>query len=80
MFDFVYCFKGAGVGGLHDFFSEIEFLAVSDRGDRYLSESFGPMKNIDPSRSYNSLEVSATVLSVIVLHARFSIVCSENRP
>ena len=26
------------------FFSEIDFLIVSDRGDQYLSDAFGPMK------------------------------------
>ena len=31
-------------GGLHKFFSEIDFLVVSDRGDWYLSDAFGPMK------------------------------------
>ena len=35
--------KGAG-GGLQEFFSEIDFLVVSDRGDWYLSDAFGPMK------------------------------------
>ena len=29
-------------GGLHEIFSEIDFLVVSDRGDRYLSDAFGP--------------------------------------
>ena len=40
---------------------ETDFLVVSDRKDRYLSDAFGPMKNIVPSRNYNRLEVSATV-------------------
>ena len=31
-------------GGLHEIFSEIDFLVVSDRGDRYLSEAFSPLK------------------------------------
>ena len=31
-------------GGLHENISEIDFLIVSDRGDRYLSDAFGPMK------------------------------------
>ena len=34
--------KGAG-GGLHEYFSEIDFLVVSDRGDQYLSNAFVPM-------------------------------------
>ena len=34
----------------HGKFSEIDFLFVSYRGDRYLSDAFGPMKNIVPSR------------------------------
>ena len=38
--------KRAGVGGLHDFFSEINFLVVSYRGDRYLSDAFGPIQRI----------------------------------
>ena len=42
-------------------FAEIDFLVVSDRGDRYLSDAFGPMKNIVPSRKYSHLKVSATV-------------------
>ena len=28
------------------FFSEIDFLVVSYRGDRYLSDAFGPIKKI----------------------------------
>ena len=43
------------------FFQKINFLVVSDRGYRYLTDAFGPMKNIVPSRSYNRLEVSATM-------------------
>ena len=35
--------KGAG-GGLHEKFSEIDFLVVMYRGDRYLTDAFGPMK------------------------------------
>ena len=42
-------------------FSEIDQLVVSDRGDRYLADAFGHMKNIFTSRSYNLLDVSATV-------------------
>ena len=37
------------------------FLVISDRGDRYLSDALGLMKNIIPSQSYNRLEVSTTV-------------------
>ena len=33
-------------------FAEIDFLVASDRGDRYLSDAFGPMKNIFPSQNY----------------------------
>ena len=33
-----------GPGGLHEKFSETNFLVVSDRGDQYLSDAFGPMK------------------------------------
>ena len=33
-----------GAGGLHEIFSEIDFLVVSDREDWYLSDAFGPMK------------------------------------
>ena len=33
-----------GQGGLHENFAEIEILVVSDREDRYLSDTFGPMK------------------------------------
>ena len=50
-----------GGGGLHENFAEIDFMVVSDRGDRYLSDVFGPMKNIVPSRNYSHLKVSATV-------------------
>ena len=41
----------------------IDFLVVSDRGDQYLSDAFGPMKNIVPSQNYShlKLKVSATV-------------------
>ena len=35
--------KGAG-GGLHENFSEIDFLIVSDRGDEYLTAAFCPME------------------------------------
>ena len=56
------------------------FMVVSDRGDRYLSDAFGPMKNIVPSRSFNRLPVGGQCYSVIVLCARFSTVCPENRP
>ena len=52
--------KGAGEG-LHENFAEIDFLVVSDRGYRYLSDAFGPMKNIVPSRNYIHLKVSAAV-------------------
>ena len=31
-------------GGLHENFSEIDFLVVPYRGDQYLSDAFGPMK------------------------------------
>ena len=53
---YIYLFKGT-----EGYFSEIGFLIVSDRGDQYLSDAFGPMKNIVPSRSYSQSEVSATV-------------------
>ena len=33
-----------GREGLHENYAEIDFLVVSDRGDRYLSDAFGPMK------------------------------------
>ena len=33
-----------GHGGLHEIFSEIDFLIVYDRGDLYLSDAFGLMK------------------------------------
>ena len=39
-------------GGLHENISEIDFLAVSDRGDRHLSDVFDPVEKILPSRSY----------------------------
>ena len=48
------------------FFAEIDFLVVSDRGDRYLSDAFSPMKNIVPSRNYSHLKVSTTVLLAII--------------
>ena len=41
-----------GPEGLHEIFSEIDFLLVSYRGDEYLSDAFGPIKNIVPSRSF----------------------------
>ena len=41
--------------------AEIDFSFVSNRGDQYLSEAFGPLKNIVPSQSYNQLEVSTAV-------------------
>ena len=57
-----------GRGGVFiDFFSEINFLVVSDRGDRYLSDAFGPMKKIVPSRSDNRLEVSVRDLQSCAL-------------
>ena len=31
-------------GGLHENFSEIDFLIASDRGDEYLTADFCPMK------------------------------------
>ena len=46
------CYFLRGQGGLHENFAEIDLLVVSDRGDRYLSDAFGPVKNIVPSRSY----------------------------
>ena len=49
-------------GGLHKNFQKIDFLFVSHRGDRYLSDTFGPTKKIVPSRSYNQLEVSTTIV------------------
>ena len=33
-----------GPGGLHENFSEIDFLIVSDGGDEYLTAAFCPMK------------------------------------
>ena len=36
--------RPGGGGVFKFFFSEIEFLVVSYRGDRYLSDAFGPMK------------------------------------
>ena len=51
--------------------SEIDFFVVSDRGDQYLSDAFGPMENIVPNRSYR--------LCIIILHMRFSIACPENK-
>ena len=50
--------KGAG-GVFMKNFSEIDFLVVSYRGDQYLSDAFGPIKNIVPSRSYYRSKVSA---------------------
>ena len=38
-------FKGTG-GSLLENILEIDFLVVSDRGDRYLSDAFGPMKKM----------------------------------
>ena len=52
--------EGAG-GGLHENFSEFDFLFVFDRVYRYLSDAFGPRKNIVPSRSYSQSEDSSTV-------------------
>ena len=38
--------RGPGEGGgLHENFTEIDFLVVSYRRDQYLSDVFGPMKN-----------------------------------
>ena len=55
-------FNGAGGGVFMKNFTEIDFLVVSyTRGDRYLSDAFGPMKNIDPSRSYYWSKVRAYV-------------------
>ena len=50
-----------GGRGSSYFFPEIDFLIVSDRGDQYLSDTFGPIKNIVPSRSYCWSKVSAYV-------------------
>ena len=50
-----------GQGGLHEKFSELDFLVVSDRGDQYLSDVFSPIKKTVLSRSYYRLEVRATV-------------------
>ena len=53
--------KGAGGGVFHEIFAEIDFLVFSYRGDQYLSDAFGLMKNIAPSRSYYRSKVSAYV-------------------
>ena len=37
-------FKEAGGGVFMNLFSEIDFFVVFNRGDRYLSDAFGPMK------------------------------------
>ena len=50
-----------GQGVLHENFSGINFLLVSDKGVWYLSDAFGPMKNIVPSPSYCWSKVSAYV-------------------
>ena len=54
-----------GQGGLHESFSEIDFLIVFDQ---YLSGAFIPMKNIVASQSY---------CCVVTLRARFLIACPE---
>lgn len=53
--------KEGGVGGLHEIFVEIDFLVVFYKGDKYLSDDFGPIswKNIDRSRSYRQSKVNA---------------------
>ena len=38
-----------GAEDLYDNFSEIDFLIVFDRGDKFLLDAFGAMKNIFPS-------------------------------
>ena len=43
------------------FFQKYILVVSVNRGYQYLSDAFGTMKNIVPSRSYNWLEVSATV-------------------
>ena len=35
---------GETIANANENFAEIDFLMVSDRGDRYLSDAFGPMK------------------------------------
>ena len=60
MFRVVIVIKGAG-GGLHEKFSEIDFLIVSDRGNDIFQMLLVPCKNIVPSRSYRWSKVSAYV-------------------
>ena len=69
-----------GQGGVFINNSHIDLLVVSDRGDQYLSDAFGPIKNIVPSQSYNRLDVSAKVLLYFARDFHLQFACPENRP